>query len=305
MNCQRWRGSEGCGENEHEQKEMRQQGNCPHPFPFTIHRGPPFLPFKRALYPPACGNAMVHDYHPHPILHSGFKGGENHPITDHGSKSTDKHSTFSRRKRGNRRSIEREGEAYLRFQTSVCRSASSSGQGARVAVREEEQAAGVEMGCLGGAGVRRRGDAKNVRGVGLRARGERGGGVGGHPVQCIPTPVLFANERREGWCSGAARVGLHCFSERADGRGGRKRVSPCCCDANVNARARAVRDGTGREARRRAWKWAVWVGRGWRRRQRKTSLAFACHGASHSSAHGPCEKAPHVLIECNLGLPPI
>jgi hypothetical protein len=200
---------------------------------------------------------------------------------------------------------EREGEAYLRFQTSVCRSASSSGQGARVAVREEEQAAGVEMGCLGGAGVRRRGDAENVRGVGLRARGERGGGVGGHPVQCIPTPVLFANERREGWCSGAARVGLHCFSERADGRGGRKRVSPCCCDANVNARARAVRDGTGREARRRAWKWAVWVGRGWRRRQRKTSLAFACHGASHSSAHGPCEKAPHVLIECNLGLPPI
>jgi hypothetical protein len=138
---------------------------------------------------------------------------------------------------------EREGEAYLRFQTSVCRSASSSGQGARVAVREEQ--AGVEMGCLGGAGVRRRGDAKNVRGVGLRARGERGGGVGGHPVQCIPTPVLFANERREGWCSGAARVGLHCFSERADGRGGRKRVSPCCCDANVNARARVVRDGTG------------------------------------------------------------
>jgi hypothetical protein len=116
--------------------------------------------------------------------------------------------------------------------------------------------------------------------------------------------------RGQRWCSGAARVGLHCFSERADGRGGRKRVSPCCCDANVNARARVVRDGTGRDGRRvggreRPWKWAVWVGRGWRRRQRKTSLAFACHGASHSSAHGPCEKAPHVLIECNLGLPPI
>jgi hypothetical protein len=143
---------------------------------------------------------------------------------------------------------EREREKRTSGSKRLCAGeASSPGQGAGVtlaAVREEEQA-GVEMGCLGGAGVRRRGDAKNVRGVGLRARGERGGGVGGHPVQCIPTPVLFANERREGWCSGAARVGLHCFSERADGRGGRKRVSPCCCDANVNARARVVRDGTG------------------------------------------------------------
>jgi hypothetical protein len=119
------------------------------------------------------------------------------------------------------RSREREREKRTSGSKRLCAGeASSPGQGAGMtlaAVREEEQA-GVEMGCLGGAGVRRRGDAKNVRGVRLRARGERGGGVGGHPVQCIPTLVLFANERRgQRWCSGAARVGLHCFSERADG----------------------------------------------------------------------------------------
>jgi hypothetical protein len=209
------------------------------------------------------------------------------------------------------RSREREREKRTSGSKRLCAGeASSPGQGAGVtlaAVQEEEQA-GVEMGCLGGAGVRRRGDAKNVRGVRLRARGERGGGVGGHPVQCIPTLVLFANERR-GNGGAVARRGWG-FTASASRRMGTRVALLLRCQCECESACGAGGDQPERNVRRvggreRPWKWAVWVGRGWRRRQRKTSLAFACHGASHTSAHGPCEKAPHVLIECNLGLPPI
>jgi hypothetical protein len=133
-------------------------------------------------------------------------------------------------------------------------------------------------------------------------------------IRFSASPLSFYSRTRGGVNGGAvARRGWG-FTASASRRMGTRVALLLRCQCECESACGAGGDQPERNVRRvggreRPWKWAVWVGRGWRRRgdhrQRKTSLAFACHGASHTSAHGPCEKAPHVLIECNLGLPPI